>query len=247
MPLLRADARDFSCEAVLFDKDGTLIDFKFMWLEWSRYMLEEVSAAVGLKAAERGILERAMGIDLAAWHVDPEGPLAGGSMSGLREAMSQVLKTTGMDEEEARRLVLETARRSEDVMNWEALVSPVPGMHEKLEKLRGKGFKLAVVTADSAGRANISLAALKLAHCFDAVVGADLVKNTKPAPDMALLACSALGVEPDRAVVVGDTPRDIIMARDAGSCSIGVLSGVCTREQLAAADAVISSVAELGV
>lgn len=247
MPLLVADGKEFNCEAILFDKDGTLIDFKFMWLEWSRYMLEEVAAAAGLQAGERVEMERAMGIDLAAWHVDPEGPLAGGSMSGLRESMARVLQGKGMDVDEARRLVLEIARRSEEAMDWEALVAPLPGLHEKLARLQGKGFKLAVVTADSAGRARTNLAVLKLAECFEVVVGADCVQNTKPAPDMALLACRTLGVEPARAVVVGDTPRDIIMARDAGSPSIGVLSGVCTREQLAAADVVIGSVAELGV
>jgi len=101
LPLLRADGIGFDCKAVLFDKDGTLIDFKDMWLEWSRYMLDEVSAAAGFKNGERDILERAMGIDLAAWHVDPDGPLAGGSMTGLRESMLQMLQTTGMDEDDA--------------------------------------------------------------------------------------------------------------------------------------------------
>jgi len=91
----------------------------------------------------------------------------------------------------------------------------------------------------------MSLESLQLINSFDAVIGADLVKNTKPAPDMALLACDLLAVKPVSAVVVGDTPRDIIMAKSVGSGSIGVLSGVCTREQLAIADAVIASVADL--
>jgi len=249
LPLLRADGMGFDCKAVLFDKDGTLIDFKYMWLEWSRYMLDEISAAAGLKNDERDMLERAMGIDLGAWHVDPEGPLAGGSMTGLRESMIQVLQTTGMDEGESSRLLRKIVRKSEEDMNWETLATPVPGLHDMLDKLHCKGFKLAVVTADYSGRAKISLAALKLIDCFDVVLGADSVENSKPAPDMALLACRKLGVEPGRAVVVGDTPRDILMAKDAGTCSIGVLSGVSTREQLTAAeaDAVIDSVADLGI
>lgn len=249
MPLLRADGMGFDCKAVLFDKDGTLIDFKYMWLEWSRYMLEEVSAAAGLKTSERDTLERAMGIDLAAWHVDPEGPLAGGSMTGLRDSMLQMLQTTGLDEDDSRSLLQNIIRQAEDALNWETLATPVPGLYEMLDKLHGRGFKLAVVTADYASRAKISLAALKLINCFDVVLGADCVENSKPAPDMALLACRILGVDPGRAVVVGDTPRDILMAKDAGTCSIGVLSGVCTREQLAAAeaDAVIGSVADLRV
>jgi len=249
LPLLRADGMGFDCKAVLFDKDGTLIDFKDMWLEWSRYMLDEVSAAAGFKNGERDILERAMGIDLAAWHVDPDGPLAGGSMTGLRESMLQMLQTTGRDEDDAHSLLHKIIRQAEEVMDWETLATPVPGLYEMLDKLHSKGFKLAVVTADYSGRAKISLAALKLIDCFDVVLGADSVQKSKPAPDLALLACRELGVKPGRAVVVGDTPRDILMAKVAGTCSIGVLSGVSTREQLTAAeaDAVIGSVSELGV
>lgn len=246
---MRAGGNDFNCKAVLFDKDGTLIDFKYMWLEWSRYVIDEISAAAVLNAVQRGMLERAMGIDLAAWHVDPKGPLAGGSMTGMRESMLRMLQAIGMGEHESDSLLHNVIQKSEDAMDWEKLATPVPGLHELMDKLHGRGFKLAVVTADSSGRARISLTALKLIDCFDVVVGADNVKKSKPAPDMALLACRELGVEPGRAVVVGDTPRDIVMARDAGACGIGVLSGVSTREQFTEvqADAIIGSVADLGV
>ncbi len=246
MPFLRAGGRDFDCDALLLDKDGTLLDFKAMWLEWSRYVIEEITAAVGPRSVPRRAMEAAMGIDLAAWQVDPEGPLAGGSMSGLRDALMTVLhEHAGMREAEAEDLVMSVARRSETAMDWESLTKPVPGLQAKLEHLRVKNFKLAVVTADSATRSKISLAALQLIDYFDAIIGADMVESSKPAPDMALLACRMLGVEPARAVVVGDTPRDIVMAKQAGSASIGVLSGVCTREQLAGADAVVDSVVEL--
>lgn len=247
MPLLRADTVDFNCKAVLFDKDGTLIDFKYMWLEWSRYVINELSPAAGLNDVQRGMLEKAMGIDLAGWYVDPHGPLAGGSMTGLRESMLRMLLTTGLSEDDAARVLRRVIRQSEIAMDWEKLANPLPGLHELMDKLHGRGFKLAVVTADFSTRARISLTALKLINCFDVVVGADNVENSKPAPDMALLACRKLGVEPDRAVVVGDTPRDILMAKDAGACGIGVLSGVSTREQFTEveADAIIGSVADL--
>ncbi len=249
LPLLRAGDMGFNCKAVLFDKDGTLIDFKYMWLEWSRYVIDELSAAAGLNIVQRGMLEQAMGIDLAAWHVDPKGPLAGGSMTGLRGSMLRMLQTTGMGEQESGTVLRNVIRKSETTVDWEKLANPVPGLHELMDKLHGRGFKLAVVTADYSTRAKISLTALKLIDCFDVVVGADNVENSKPAPDLALLACRELGVEPGRAVVVGDTPRDILMARDAGACGIGVLSGVSTWEQFTEveADAIIGSVADLGV
>lgn len=245
--MLHADGRVFDCDAILLDKDGTLLDFKVMWLEWSRYIIDEIMAALKWEAVSRKTLEEAMGVDLAGWHVDPEGPLAGGTMTGLRDALVHVLEQAGMSGKTAHGLVTDVARRSETAMDWGSLTRPVPGLEEQLANLRRGKFKLAVVTADVTERSRLSLASLQLIDYFDAVIGADLVKETKPAPDMALLACSRLGVKPERAVVVGDTPRDIFMAKSVGSGSIGVLSGVCTREQLSVADAVVQSVSELRV
>jgi len=246
MPLLRAGGREFDCDAILLDKDGTLLDFKKMWLEWSRYVIEGIMTATH-KKIQQGILEQAMGIDLAAWHVDPHGSLAGGTMKGLRESMVQVLREYGMGETMAHGLITEVYKASETVMNWEALTKPLPGLQGLLVRLRANNFKLAVVTADATERAKLSLFSQGLVNYFDAVIGGDLVAKTKPAPDMALLSCRLLNVKPERAVVIGDTPRDILMAKEAGTGGIGVLSGVCVREQLdaAGADAVIEAVTEL--
>jgi phosphoglycolate phosphatase len=49
----------------------------------------------------------------------------------------------------------------------------------------------------------------------------------------------------DRAVAVGDTPRDIHTAREAGARCIAVATGAFDRKQLAAADGVIDELAEL--
>lgn len=245
MPLFQAGKKEFDCGAVLLDKDGTLLDFKVMWLEWSRYVINELLAGIGQVNIISNTLEMAMGVDLTGWRVDAEGPLAGGTMTGLRAALEETLVGAGMKSEAAAALVAEAIQRSETEMDWGDLARPVPGLEGKLASLKQKNFKLAVVTADLAERSKITLQTLKLDHYFDAVIGADLVKNTKPFPDMALLACGRLGVAPGNAVVIGDSPRDILMAQNAGSGSIGVLSGVATRVQLAGADAVIPSVADL--
>jgi phosphoglycolate phosphatase len=247
LPLLRADGREFDCDAVLLDKDGTLLDFKTMWLRWSRYVIEEIITAMP-DGIQPGALEQAMGIDLAAWHVDPHGPLAGGTMSGLHNALVQVLRGSGVAEIKARDLVTGVLWRSETAMDWASLTKPLPGLQELLKRLHDHKFKLAVVTADLTARAKISLVSLGLINYFDAVIGADLVDKSKPAPDMALLGCRRLNVKPGRAVVIGDTPKDMLMAKDAGTSGIGVLSGVCLREQLnaAGAHAVIEAVTDLG-
>ncbi len=69
----------------------------------------------------------------------------------------------------------------------------------------------------------------------------------KPAPDMVIHLCRAVGVPPSRTAVVGDSAADLRMARAAGAgLAIGVLTGVGGREELEPlADVVIDSVARL--
>jgi len=247
MPLLRAGGKEFDCDAILLDKDGTLLDLKIMWLEWCRYVIQGIMT-VTPKDIQQVILEKAMGIDLTAWYVDPHGPLAGGSMDGLRQALVTVLRAYGLGETKAHSLITEVFKATETAVDWEAFTKPLPGLQGLLVKLREANFKLAVVTADDTSRAKLSLFSQGLSNYFDAVIGGDLVGKSKPAPDMALLGCRLLNVEPGRAVVIGDTPQDILMAKEAGAGGIGVLSGVCLREQLdaAGADVVIEAVTKLG-
>ena len=64
---------------------------------------------------------------------------------------------------------------------------------------------------------------------------------------MALAFCAAAGLPPQRVVVVGDNPCDLLMARAAGAgAALGVLTGTGSRAELGVlADAVLPSVAAL--
>jgi phosphoglycolate phosphatase-like HAD superfamily hydrolase len=67
----------------------------------------------------------------------------------------------------------------------------------------------------------------------------------KPAPDMVRRLCAETCVPVGRAAVVGDSPADLQMGRDAGvGLTVGVLTGVASRADLETlADVVIDSVA----
>ncbi len=70
---------------------------------------------------------------------------------------------------------------------------------------------------------------------------------SKPAPDMVLALCDRLGVEPEEAVVVGDTTHDLEMAANAKIRAIAVTTGAHTAKQLSALPhvAMLNSLAEL--
>jgi HAD superfamily hydrolase (TIGR01509 family) len=89
--------------------------------------------------------------------------------------------------------------------------------------------------------------AVNAGDAVEHVVTKDDTDASKPAPDIFGAALDYLGVAPDRAIVIGDTPWDVEAAAKLGISTISVLTGGATREQLtdAGAVAVYEDVAEL--
>lgn len=67
---------------------------------------------------------------------------------------------------------------------------------------------------------------------FGTIVGAEDMKEKKPAPEGILTACKALGVNPSEAAYVGDSASDIAAAKRAGCKAIAVLWGMGTKSML---------------
>jgi phosphoglycolate phosphatase len=113
--------------------------------------------------------------------------------------------------------------------------------------LRDSGRRIAVVTADDRAPTLMTLSALGVARLVDAVRCADDGMPPKPAPETLLSVCIELGVAPESAAMVGDTPADLEMGRAAGAGAvIGVLSGAGDAEALGRdADVLIESIADL--
>jgi HAD superfamily hydrolase (TIGR01509 family) len=89
-----------------------------------------------------------------------------------------------------------------------------PGVPALFARLHARGLPSAVVTntPNPLARELVVRAGARV----DAVVGANDVARAKPAPDMVLHACALLGVEPARALLVGDSRFDRDAARGAG-------------------------------
>ena len=102
------------------------------------------------------------------------------------------------------------------------------------------------MTTDDRAPTDATLRALGVREAVGAMVCGDDGFPMKPEPDPVFALCQALQTEPPRVAVVGDSPADLAMARAAGAgLVVGVLSGVGTATDLAAADVVIASVGEL--
>ena len=228
-------------QAVVFDKDGTLIDFNAMWGDWVKDLARHLEAAAYISIAPQ--LFRALGFDPATGAIAPTGPLAVATMAEIRALADEVLRAAGLSLASAAGATQAVWYIPDPV----ALAQPLADLPALFGALRARGMRIAVATTDDRAPTLATLAALGVAPLIDALACGDDGRPIKPAPDAILALCQQLGISPAQAAMVGDTTADLRMGRAAGvGLTIGVLSGVGSAELLAPlADVLLPSVADL--
>ena len=225
-------------KGVLFDKDGTLIDFNSTWIPVYRRAVTMVARMAGLPGIEDRLLSAA-GYDAASNRCTATSPLAAGTTPEIAAIWG---RETGLD---AARLQheLETAFNA----GAPELAAPVKDLHAVLHRLEARGLTLGVATMDSRASADATLARLCIDRHFSFICGYDSGHGQKPGRGMVDAFCAHAGLQPADIVLVGDTPHDLEMGRAASVGKVvGVLTGSSTAEQLELlSDAVIPGVAEL--
>lgn len=120
-----------------------------------------------------------------------------------------------------------------------------PKTRELLTKLRDVGIALAVAT--SAKKAELE-PLLRLANVLDLIEGASSstgAESSKPDPDIVQAALRKLELEPERVLMIGDTPYDIEAASRAGLGTIAFRCGGHSDHDLAGALAIYDGPADL--
>jgi pyrophosphatase PpaX len=201
-----------SLSAVLFDLDDTLLDS----LEARVKALEAVLASAGIfQITARQFLQSLKGAQ-------------------LKEALSQheATKEVAADLFEDYRRAYWTKERS--------TIRLYPGVKSVLKELHSRGVKLGVVTQKGrefevdgypAGATN-ELEELGILHLFSVIVGFEDMLYTKPHPEGVNIALSRLAVSPEKTLVVGDSPADVVAALAAGCWSCLATWGISTPENI---------------
>ncbi|SDW31455.1 HAD family hydrolase [Celeribacter indicus] len=219
--------------AVLFDKDGTLMDFQKSWGPWARRVIDGLCGADEEKAAA---VAQALGFDRRAALFRPGSPVIAGTPEDVLAALRPYFPRA-RDAEMLDRLTPEPATFAPVA---------VEGLAQSCARLAGAGIALAVVTNDFEAAARTHLVQMGVADAFDVVIGYDSGFGGKPRPDPCTGAAARLGVAPDACVMVGDSLHDLNAGRAAGMRTVAVLTGVAGAAELAPfADALFPSVAEM--
>jgi len=106
-----------------------------------------------------------------------------------------------------------------------------PGVRAGLEDLSARGFMLAIATGKARRGLDRVLRDTGTAHLFCATRCADEAFS-KPHPRMLEDILEQAGLEPDRALMVGDTTHDLLMAQNANVDVVAVGHGAHPAERL---------------
>jgi len=224
-------------KGILFDKDGTLIEFNNFFGATYLRMLQQHFGHTH---------DEATALLVSTGYVPETGGCRGGSPMAS-ETLSQIVRIwwpeMAEEERQLRRQFIDENFDREAMEDATALLPLGP----VFEELKQAGFILGVATNDIEAAARSHMTQIGVVEHFHSLIGADSVQQPKPAGNMIKLFASETGLEPHQIAMVGDNAHDINEARAGGAgLAIGVLSGNSAHEDLAhIADHVIENVADL--
>lgn len=163
--------------------------------------------------------------------------------NGVKALMYQAIPPEA-DEEAAERAM--TRWRSIHPRLEGRLTRPYPGIEEAIGRLRARGAKTAALS-NKFDEGVQQVIGEFMPDLFDVKHGECARFPRKPDPTGLLLTLEELGVAPQDAAYIGDSPCDIEVARRAGMFSIGVAWGYHETAELAdaGADALIERAEDL--
>lgn len=233
-------------KGILFDKDGTLIDFNAVWLTAAKEVVRFFIQINGLEYSTRieEKIYQAMGVEQE--RVIPDGPLAYQTYDQIGAGICRELQTLqiALDAELAGRqlsVLFESVCARKDFS-----YHPIVDLKQLFARLLEKGLKLGLATADTKTSVERCFASLGVLDDFAYLGYDDGVLQPKPAGDMFFAFAKACSLKPSEILVVGDTKNDMIFAHRYGGTGVGVLSGVSKKQDFGKeADFVVDTVADL--
>ncbi|MBC7284621.1 MAG: HAD family hydrolase [Hoeflea sp.] len=223
-------------KAILFDKDGTLIDFDRTWSVINR---KAASIAAAGDALLTDILLDACGMDPLTGKTRADSMFAAANAGEIARHM--VAHGSPVEHEELSRLLDQAFVDGADA------AVPICDLDHLMGTLAKAGLPVGIASSDGEASIRRTVEVLGLARHVSFIAGYDSGHGPKPEPGMIHAYAAHLGLSASQIAMVGDNRHDLAMARAAGAgAAIGVLSGTGTHQSLAdLADTCIASVADL--
>lgn len=211
--------------AVLFDKDGTLIDFERTYGPATAKVILALAGGDDRLAAR---LAEPTGFNMETCAFTPTSMIIAGTARDMAQSWAGMLGESDPETLTARidALYLDYSRTSIALF-----AETVPA----LLNLKDRSLLLGIATNDSEAGARDHAEQAGIHHFFDFFAGHDSGHGHKPGPGMVLAFAEAMGFNPAEVAMVGDSLNDLEAARAAGAVRIGVTSGLAGAEELSPA------------
>ena len=190
-------------DLIVFDWDGTVVDSTAVIASSIQAACRDLDLPVPSDEAARHVI--GMGLAEALRHAVPDAPPE--KYQPLAE------------------------RYRHHYLSRDAGIPLFAGAQETIAELHDAGYQLAVATGKSRNGLERSMHASGMAGYFHATRTADQTFS-KPHPAMLQEIMEEVGVEPARALMVGDTTHDLQMVINAGVDALGVTHGAHPAQQL---------------
>ena len=215
-----------SIKAVIFDKDGTLMDFESFWVTVSEYAIDEILKRTRCTTVTREAVLKSLDVENGIANIN--GILAQAPFPVMGRAIRDCLLGGGctLTESEITATTIDAYHGNTD----KGVVSPAcEDIEGVLKGLKQKGMRLAVITTDDPVDTEFCLNKLGVYGLFDEIYTDDGVLPPKPDPFCLKLFAEKYGLEKDEILMVGDTLNDVRFAENSGIRVVGVAKALQNR------------------
>lgn len=216
-------------DGIIFDKDGTLFDFRLSWGRWTADLLQELT----VDEQQAAKLGQVIGYDIATGNFAPNSPVIAATPREIAQTMLPYLPGHTLNG------LIDQMNTLSAATEMSAAVALAP----LLMNLRARGLKIGLATNDTEAPARAHLSGAGVLQLFDFVAGCDSGYGGKPGPGQLLAFAQRFGLDPARVAMVGDSHHDLIAGRSAGMYAVAVLTGIAGVAELAShADVVLKDI-----
>ena len=207
-------------KAVLFDLDGVLVSTD----EYHYHSWKKLSAEEGFDFFDHEFNHKFRGV-------------------ARLECVEIITKASGKHYTKEQKLELAERKNRYFVESLANVTAEVllPGSLAMLRDLKNRNIKTAV--ASNSRNAMTIIKQVDIEHLLDTIVDGYQIENSKPDPEVFLLAAKNVGVQPDYCLVVEDAVAGIESARRAGMKALGI----GTKERLPNAEIVIPDLSAISI
>lgn len=227
-------------KGIIFDKDGTLMDFAAFWIPVAENAVQYILDIVGADNSLAGEMLNSIGS-----YEGIRGVLCSGTYEQIADKFYGILSEHNIeiDKQELNTITYQAFHNS---IECGEIIPTCDNIKEVFSNLKESGRIIALVTTDDEYITQKCLEMLEIYSFFDVIYSDDGIHPSKPNPYYISRLCEEKGLSTDELIMVGDTMTDMKFAENGGIMSIGVAKKEKDREVIMkSADYVIDDISKL--